>query len=68
MLLVKAGEDIRLDQRIEELFDILNRIMKENSYCERKQLKIPRFEVTPMKKMLGVFEWIDQSQTLKDFL
>lgn len=26
MLLVKGGEDVRLDQRVEELFELINRI------------------------------------------
>lgn len=43
MLLVKSGEDVRLDQRIEEIFDIMNKILKESSECSKKQLKIHRF-------------------------
>jgi hypothetical protein len=31
-------------------------------------LEIKRFEVVPMKKMFGVFEWVDESQTLRSFL
>lgn len=68
MLLVKAGEDVRLDQRVEELFEIMNRILKSDSECSKKQLEIKRFEVTPVKKMMGIFEWVDESQTLKEFL
>lgn len=30
MMLVKAGEDVRLDQRVEELFELMNRILKNN--------------------------------------
>lgn len=59
MLLLKGGEDVRLDQRIEELFDIMNKILKDESECSKKQLSIHRFEVIPIKKMMGIFEWID---------
>jgi DNA-dependent protein kinase catalytic subunit len=38
MVLIKAGEDVRLDQRIEELFEVMNRILKTNSECSKKQL------------------------------
>jgi len=31
-------------------------------------LEIKRFEVVPMKKMFGVLEWVDESQTLRSFL
>lgn len=46
----------------------MNRIMKNHAECSRKQLNVKRFEVTPIRKMMGVFEWVDESQTLKDFL
>lgn len=68
MLLVKGGEDVRLDQRIEELFELVNRIFSHFPETNRKQLKISRFEVIPMKPMFGVFEWVDKSQTLRNFL
>lgn len=31
MFLVKGGEDIRLDQRIEHLFELFNRILKDKT-------------------------------------
>lgn len=68
MFLVKGGEDVRLDQRIEEMFNIMNKILKNDTECAKKKLEIKRFEVIPIKKMLGIFEWIDDTQTLKDVL
>jgi len=38
MLLVKGGEDVRLDQRIEELFELVNRILKSDPLCSKKNL------------------------------
>lgn len=55
MFLVKGGEDVRLDQRIEEMFNIMNKIFKNNPECLKKKLEIKRFEVIPIKKMLGIF-------------
>jgi phosphatidylinositol kinase/protein kinase (PI-3 family) len=37
----------------------MNRILKTNSDCSKKQLQIRRFEVTPIKKMMGIFEWVN---------
>lgn len=67
MLLVKGGEDVRLDQRVEHLFELVNRIMSHDTDTNRKQLEISRFEVVPMKPMFGVFEWVDKSKTLRTF-
>jgi len=55
MLLVKGGEDVRLDQRVEELFELVNRIFMNHPETNKKQLSISRFEVIPMKPMFGVF-------------
>ena len=68
MLLVKGGEDVRLDQRVEELFELVNRSFQQFPETNKRQLKISRFEVIPMKPMFGVFEWVDKSQTLRSFL
>jgi DNA-dependent protein kinase catalytic subunit len=59
MFLVKGGEDVRLDQRVEELFNIINKVLRNDSECAKKKLEIKRFEVIPIKKMLGIFEWVD---------
>lgn len=37
----------------------MNRALKGHSECSKKQLQIKRFEVTPIRKMMGVFEWVD---------
>lgn len=68
MLLIKGGEDVRLDQRVEELFELVNRIMYHHPDTNKRQLEISRFEVVPMKSMFGVFEWVDKSKTLRNFL
>ncbi len=31
MFLIKGGEDVRLDQRIEEMFNIMNKILRNDS-------------------------------------
>jgi DNA-dependent protein kinase catalytic subunit len=43
MFLVKGGEDVRLDQRIEELFNLVNRVLKDDPQCSKRALEIKRF-------------------------
>jgi phosphatidylinositol kinase/protein kinase (PI-3 family) len=38
--LVKGGEDLRLDQRIEQLFRIMNDIFARDAACCRRDLKL----------------------------
>lgn len=46
----------------------MNKVLRNDTQSAKKKLEIKRFEVIPIKKMLGIFEWIDDTQTLKDVL
>jgi DNA-dependent protein kinase catalytic subunit len=67
-LLIKGGEDLRLDQRIQEIFSIMNRIFKEDPACESRGLHIKTFKVIPANNRLGIFEWVDQTEPMKAIL
>mmetsp|Transcript_20542 Transcript_20542/g.17964 ORF Transcript_20542/g.17964 Transcript_20542/m.17964 type:complete len:80 (+) Transcript_20542:3535-3774(+) len=41
--LVKGIEDLRLDQRIEQLFSLMNEIFLQDTECLRRELKINTF-------------------------
>lgn len=54
--LVKANDDLRKDQRVIELFDLLIK-------CD---LKIRKYVVVPFSSKLGIIEWIDGLISLKN--
>lgn len=64
-LLIKGGEDLRLDQRVQQLFAIMNRIFAEDPACENRGLNLKTFGVVPMSNRLGCFEWVDHTEPLK---
>lgn len=65
--LVKAGEDIRLDQRVQQLFSVMNSALsKSSSYCERHYIRLRTFKVVPMSTKLGILEWMSGTRTLRD--
>jgi len=43
LYLVKGGEDLRLDSRIEELFEVMNEIMSRDPSCSRRNLSIKTY-------------------------
>lgn len=43
--LVKFGEDIRQDQRIEQLFSLMNNIYKNDTICSNNGLQILTYQV-----------------------
>ncbi len=57
--LVKGIEDLRLDQRIEQLFSVMNSIFDMDPECLQRELSIATFEIIPMTKTLGLLEWVD---------
>lgn len=43
--LMKFGEDLRLDQRIQQLFEIMNKILKGDAACRDRNLHINTYQV-----------------------
>jgi len=43
--IVKAGEDLRQDERIQLLFNIMNNVFLEDQFCRERQLKIKTYKV-----------------------
>ncbi|XP_072042849.1 DNA-dependent protein kinase catalytic subunit-like [Amphiura filiformis] len=66
--LVKGGEDLRLDQRVEQLFCIMNDILQQDSACSQRGLRLVTYQVIAMTPRLGMIEWVKNTTTLKDFL
>ncbi|XP_029447109.1 DNA-dependent protein kinase catalytic subunit isoform X2 [Rhinatrema bivittatum] len=66
--LVKGGEDLRQDQRIEQLFDVMNIILSQDAACSQRNLQLKTYQVIPMTTRLGLIEWLENTSTLKEFL
>ncbi|XP_048248370.1 DNA-dependent protein kinase catalytic subunit-like [Haliotis rufescens] len=66
--LVKGGEDLRQDQRIEQLFVIMNKVMAKDPACRQRKLKLKTYQVIPMTPRVGLIEWMNNTCPLKDFL
>ncbi|XP_062835416.1 DNA-dependent protein kinase catalytic subunit [Anolis carolinensis] len=66
--LVKGGEDLRQDQRIEQLFDVMNTILSRNAACSQRNMQLKTYQVIPMTTRIGLIEWLENTCTLKEFL
>ncbi|KAL6085809.1 hypothetical protein STEG23_007048, partial [Scotinomys teguina] len=66
--LVKGGEDLRQDQRIEQLFEVMNAILAQDAACSQRNMQLRTYHVVPMTCRLGLIEWIENTITLKDLL
>ncbi|XP_066575742.1 DNA-dependent protein kinase catalytic subunit isoform X2 [Amia ocellicauda] len=66
--LVKGGEDLRQDQRIEQLFGVMNIILSHDAACSQRNLALRTYQVIPMTSRIGLIEWMENTCTLKEFL
>uniref|UniRef100_A0A663E401 DNA-dependent protein kinase catalytic subunit n=1 Tax=Aquila chrysaetos chrysaetos TaxID=223781 RepID=A0A663E401_AQUCH len=66
--LVKGGEDLRQDQRIEQLFDVMNIILSQDATCSQRNMQLKTYQVIPMTTRLGLIKWLENTCTLKEFL
>lgn len=46
--LVKGGEDLRQDQRIEQLFEVMNTVLSQDAACSQRKLLLKTYQVIPM--------------------
>ncbi|CAG8556990.1 5133_t:CDS:10 [Acaulospora morrowiae] len=66
--LVKGGEDLRLDQRVQLLFTVMNELMRKDFYCSQRKIALRTYKVVPMTGSLGIIEWIPDTEPLKQII
>ncbi|XP_044032842.1 DNA-dependent protein kinase catalytic subunit isoform X2 [Siniperca chuatsi] len=66
--LVKGGEDLRQDQRIEQLFAVMNILLSHYAACTNRGLQLRTYQVIPITTRIGLIEWMENTCTLKEFL
>lgn len=66
--MVKGGEDLRLDHRIEQVFTVMNRIFLSSPDCAKSDLHLKTFNITPITKRLGIIEWVNNTEPLRETL
>eukprot|EP01083_Nonionella_stella_P007613 21942_1 len=68
MWLVKAGEDLRMDERIEEMFKMINNILCSNALCIERELVLRTYDVIPLNRSTGIIEWIENTIPIKSLI
>ncbi|XP_068381983.1 DNA-dependent protein kinase catalytic subunit isoform X2 [Eschrichtius robustus] len=66
--LVKGGEDLRQDQRVLQLLQVMNGLLARDAACGQRGLQVTTYRVVPMTSRLGLIEWIESTCTLKELL
>ncbi|KAJ1412143.1 kinase-like domain-containing protein [Ochromonadaceae sp. CCMP2298] len=70
--LVKGGEDLRNDERVQQLLGLMNSVVREGGVSGRggggAGLRARTYSVVPMTPSLGVLEWVPNTTPLKNVL
>ena len=61
----QGGEDLRLDQRIEQLFEVMNGVLRQSAAGAKRGLRLGTYKVVPMTGSVGMIEWVKNTRPLK---
>lgn len=64
MFLLKGTEDLRQDERVMQLFGLVNQSLLQDAKTNRKELGIRRFSVVPLSREAGLVGWVHNCDTL----
>ena len=62
--LLKGREDLRMDQRIMQLFSLTNSILHDNKFGVEKHLQIHQVPIVPLAPNAGLIAWAEGGETI----
>lgn len=64
MYALKGHEDIRQDERVMQLFGLVNTLLDNDSESFKRHLSVQRFPAIPLSQNSGLLGWVSNSDTL----
>ena len=61
---LKGHEDIRQDERVMQLFGLVNTLLANDAECLKRHLNIQRYAAIPLSTQSGLLGWVPNSDTL----
>ena len=65
---LQGHEDLRQDERVMQLFGLVNTLLSNDTETSRRDLSIRRYAVTPLSHDVGVVGWVPNSDTLHQLI
>jgi len=62
--LLKGHEDIRQDERVMQLFSLVNMLLANDNESRKRHLNIQKYPTIPLSTQSGLFGWVPNSDTL----
>lgn len=64
LFLLKGHEDLRQDERVMQLFGLVNALLAKDRRTDKYDLSIQRYAVTPLSHNVGIVGWVPHCDTL----
>jgi serine/threonine-protein kinase mTOR len=64
LFLLKGHEDLRQDERVMQLFGLVNALLAKDRRTNKFDLSIQRYAVTPLSHNVGIVGWVPHCDTL----
>lgn len=62
--LLKGNEDLRLDQRIMQFFNLINSLIKTNKVANKLRVSISKYAIIPISPNAGLISWVTGANTM----
>lgn len=66
--IIKYGEDLRQDQRIQQAFEFMSKELANDKNCKQNRLRIETYQVIPINSNCGLLSVVKDAQTISEFL
>ena len=66
--LLKGHEDMRQDERLMQLFGLVNTLLQNSPECHKRHFNIQRYPVIPLSPSSGLLGWVPNSDTLHQLI
>lgn len=63
--LIKYGEDLRQDQRIQQLLSLMSEKLEDDNKSKSHNLYIETYKVIPINSYSGLMSWVENTETLQ---
>lgn len=68
LYLVKYGEDMRQDERIQQIFHHMSDILKSDEKCRNQRLSIEGYRVIPISTVCGILSFVEHTTSIYDLV
>lgn len=66
--LLKGKDDLRQDAVMQQVFSIVNTLLRQNKNTSKNRLNLRTYKVVPLSKRSGILEWCQNTIPIGDYL